>query len=380
MVSLELPIQPELEELRLQPEERIFRLAVLPGDGIGPEVIAQAVRVIHAVGERFGHRFLLDSFPIGGAALRLTGVPLPPETLDGCLQSDAVLLGAVGAPEFDRNPPHLKPETALLQLRRQLDAYANLRPAFLHEPLVAASPLKREVVEGTDLLIVRELTGGLYFAYPRGFETTDEGLEAALNTMRYNQHEIERVAHIAFRAARRRRQKVTSVDKANVLEASQLWRRVVSDLATDYPDVRLEHIYVDNCAMQLISDPQRFDVVLTENLFGDILSDEAAMLTGSIGMLPSASIGGRVGIYEPVHGSAPDIAGKGVANPLATIASVAMMLRHSFDFEDEAIAIEQAIATVLRRGYRTADVYRGDGLLVGTEEMGDQILATIRYS
>jgi 3-isopropylmalate dehydrogenase len=219
----------------------------------------------------------------------------------------------------------------------------------------------------------------VYFGYPRGFETTDEGLEAAVNTMRYNQHEIERVAHIAFRAARRRRQKVTSVDKANVLETSQFWRRVVSELAMDYPDVRLEHLYVDNCAMQLISDPRRFDVVLTENLFGDILSDEAAMLTGSIGMLPSASIGGRVGIYEPVHGSAPDIAGKGVANPLAAIASVALLLRYCFDFEDEAIAIEQAIANTLRNGYRTADIYRGDGFLVGTQEMGDQLLAALRF-
>jgi 3-isopropylmalate dehydrogenase len=378
MASVEIPTQLELEELRLQPEERTFRIAVLPGDGIGPEVIAQAVRVLHAIGERFGHRFLCDSFPIGGTALRLTGVPLPPETLDGCLQSDAVLLGAVGAPEFDKNPPHLKPETALLQLRQQLNTYANLRPAYLHEPLIATSPLKREVVEGTDVLIVRELTGGVYFGHPRGFETTDEGLDSAFNTMCYNRHEIERVAHIAFQAAGRRRQRVTSVDKANVLETSQLWRTVVSDLGLFYPDVQLDHVYVDTCAMQLISNPRRFDVILTENLFGDILSDEAAMLTGSIGMLPSASIGGRVGIYEPVHGSAPDIAGKDVANPLAAIASAAMMLRYSFDFEDEAIAIEQAIALTLRLGYRTADIYRGDGQPVGTREMGDQVLASLK--
>lgn len=386
MASLEIPthVEPlEVEPLEQQAwsvraEQREYRIAVLPGDGIGPEVIAQGVRVLEAIGEKFGHRFTLAHFPIGGAALRLTGVPLPPETLDGCLQSDAVLLGAVGAPEFDGNPPALKPETALLRLRRHLDAFANLRPAVMYEPLIGASPLKREIVEATDVLIVRELTGGLYFAEPRGFEEVAPGLEAAFNTLRYRADEIERIARVAFRAARRRRQKVTSVDKANVLETSQLWRKVVSQVAADYPDVQLEHIYVDTCAMQLIADPRRFDVIVTENLFGDILSDEAAMLTGSIGMLPSASIGGRVGLYEPVHGSAPDIAGKGIANPLATIASVALMLRYSFDLEEEAIAIERAIDLALRLGYRTADIYRGEGLLVSTEEMGDQILALLR--
>jgi 3-isopropylmalate dehydrogenase len=355
-----------------------FRIAVLPGDGIGPEVIAQAVRVLQAVGEIFGHRFEFAYFPIGGAALRETGVPFPPDTREGCLRSDAVLLGAVGAPEFDANPPPLKPETGLLELRRSLGVFANLRPALLYEPLVEASPLRPEVVRGTDLLIVRELTGGLYFGTPRGFEQDAEGQEIALNTLRYSRAEIERVARIAFDTARRRRRKLTSVDKANVLETSQLWRRVVTDVAAEFPDVELEHIYVDACAMYLIQDPRRFDVIVTENMFGDILSDEAAMLTGSIGMLPSASIGGRVGLYEPVHGSAPDIAGRGVANPLAAIASVALMLRYSFELSEEAAAIERAIARVLEMGFRTADIYHGEGQLVGTEAMGDHVIAVLR--
>jgi len=357
---------------------RSFRLAVLPGDGIGPEVIAQAVKVLRAIEEIYGHRFELAYFPIGGVALRETGVPFPEETRQGCLHSDAVLLGAVGAPEFDANPPPQKPETGLLELRRSLGAFANLRPAVLHEPLIAASPLRPDVVRGTDLLIVRELTGGLYFGTPRGFERETAGQEIAVNTLRYSRAEIERVARVAFRAAARRRRKVTSVDKANVLETSQLWRRVVTDVAAEFPDVELEHLYVDACAMYLVANPRRFDVIVTENLFGDILSDEAAMLTGSIGMLPSASLGGRIGLYEPVHGSAPDIAGKGIANPLATIASVAMMFRHSFELLEEAAAIERAIARALERGYRTADIYRGEGQLVGTEAMGDQIVALLR--
>jgi len=357
---------------------RSFRLAVLPGDGIGPEVIAQAVKVLRAIEEISGHRFELTYFPIGGVALRETGVPFPEETRQGCLQSDAVLLGAVGAPEFDANPPPLKPETGLLELRRSVGAFANLRPAFLYEPLIEASPLRPDVVRGTDLLIVRELTGGLYFGTPRGFEQDAQGDESAVNTLRYSRAEIERVARVAFHAARRRRRKVTSVDKANVLETSQLWRRVVTEVAAEFPDVELEHIYVDACAMYLVANPRRFDVLVTENLFGDILSDEAAMLTGSIGMLPSASIGGRVGLYEPVHGSAPDIAGKDVANPLATIASVALMFRYSLDLPEEAAAIERAIALALERGYRTADIYRGQGQLLGTEAMGDQVVALLR--
>lgn len=357
---------------------RSFRLAVLPGDGIGPEVVAQAVKVLHAIEELYGHRFELAYFPIGGVALREVGVPLPEETREGCLRCDAVLLGAVGAPEFDANPPPLKPETGLLELRRSLGVFANLRPAVLHEPLIEASPLRPDVVRGTDLLIVRELTGGLYFGTPRGIERDAAGQEIAINTLRYSRREIERVARVAFQAAARRRRKVTSVDKANVLETSQLWRRVVTAVAAEFPDVELEHVYVDACAMYLVANPRRFDVILTENMFGDILSDEAAMLTGSIGMLPSASIGGRIGLYEPVHGSAPDIAGKDIANPLATIASVAMMFRYSFDLPEEAAAIERAIALVLERGYRTADIYRGEGQLVGTEAMGDQVVALLR--
>lgn len=358
-------------------EKSFFQITVLPGDGIGPEVISEAVKVLHAVKERFGLDFRLTTHLIGGAALKVTGVPLPADTLESTLQCDAVLLGAVGAPEFDGNPPHLKPESALLQLRKKLEAFANLRPVVLHPPLIGASPLRREIVEGTDLLIVRELTGGLYFGEPRGIESTQAGTESAWNTMRYSIYEIQRIARVAFEAARKRRKKLHSIDKANVLETSHLWRKVVTQLSSDYPDVRLEHMYVDNCAMQLISNPKQFDVILTENLFGDILSDEAAMLTGSIGMLPSASIGGKIGLYEPVHGSAPDIAGTGKANPLATIASVAMLLRYSFGLEKQASAIESAISEVLNQGYRTPDLYRGDGKLVSTDEMGSLVAALL---
>ncbi len=349
-----------------------YNIAVLPGDGVGPEVTAQAFKVLQAIGERFGCEFRFTSHSIGGAALKETGVPLPNETLSACLKSDAVLLGAVGAPEFDQNPPELKPETALLKLRKALGVFANLRPVLLHACLAEASPLKREVVNGADLLIVRELTGGLYFAEPRGFEQ-----DAAWNTMRYSREEIERITHVAFQAARTRRKKVHSIDKANVLETSQLWRKVVNGVADEYPDVSLQHMYVDNCAMQLIANPSQFDVILTENLFGDILSDEAAMLTGSIGMLPSASLGGRTALYEPVHGSAPDIAGKAVANPLGAIASVSMMLRYSFHLEAEATAVENAIDVVLADGLRTADIYRGSGTLVSTAEMGVSVASAI---
>ncbi len=346
----------------------LIDIVILPGDGIGPEVVAQAVNVLHGVAERFGHQLHLNEYAIGGAALRSVGVPLPEETLRACRQSAAVLLGAVGAPEYDDAPPPLKPETALLRLRQELGTFANLRPALVYRPLLNASSLKPEVVEGTDLLIVRELTGGIYFGTPRGLHDNE-----AYNTMRYTRSEIERIAHVAFRAARQRRRKVTLVDKANVLECSQLWRGVVAEVGRQYPDVEWTSMYVDNCAMQLIARPQQFDVILTGNLFGDILSDEAAMLTGSIGLLPSASLGEATGIYEPVHGSAPDIAGQNKANPLATIASAALMLRHSFGLNEEARAIERAIEGVLERGYRTADIYRGEGQLVGTREMGDQV-------
>jgi 3-isopropylmalate dehydrogenase len=344
----------------------------IPGDGIGPEVVIQAVKIIQHVATKFNHTLSLKAHLVGGAALEQYGVPLPDETLQACRQSTAVLLGAVGAPGYDHHPPAWRPEMALLTLRRELATFANLRPAVVHKQLLAASSLKPEVIEGTDVLIVRELTGGLYFGTPRGLEGDE-----AFNTMRYSRAEIERIAHVAFQAATRRRGKVTSVDKANALECSQLWRRVVSEVAREYPQVELEAMYVDNCAMQLIARPRQFDVILTENLFGDILSDEAAMLTGSIGMLPSASIGGRTGLYEPVHGSAPDIAGQNKANPLATIASAALMLRYSFGLEAEARAIEQAIEIVLEQGYRTADIYRGEGILVGTEEMGDRVCQAI---
>ena len=345
-----------------------LRIAVLPGDGIGPEVTAAAVQVLQRTATKYNRSFDFQTQLIGGAALKATGIPLPQETLDACLASNAVLLGAVGTPEFDANAPHLKPEAALLQLRKKLDAFANLRPAILHEPLLDASPLRAEIVKGVDVLIVRELTGGLYFGEPRGF-----GEDSAWNTMRYSESEIERIAHVAFSAARRRRGILHSIDKANVLETSQLWRRVVNRVAAGYPEVKLLHMYVDNCAMQLIANPRQFDVILTENLFGDILSDEAAMLTGSIGMLPSASLGAGAGIFEPVHGSAPDLAGKGVANPLAAIASASMMLRHSFEFIREADAVDQAIAGVLAKGYRTADIHRSHGSLVTTQQMADLV-------
>jgi 3-isopropylmalate dehydrogenase len=351
-----------------------FNVAVLAGDGIGSEVTSQAVRVLKTTEEQFECEFRCMNYLVGGVALEQTGVPLPAETLDGCLRSDAVLLGAVGSPQYDSNPPALKPETALLKLRKHLGAFANLRPAKLHASLISASPLKREVVEGTDVLIVRELTGGLYFGEPRGFSEYDS---SAFNTLRYSRNEVVRVARIAFEAARKRRKKLHSIDKANVLETSQLWRSVVAEVAVDFRDVTLKHLYVDNCAMQLVSNPTQFDVILTENLFGDILSDEAAMLTGSIGMLASASIGERIAIYEPVHGSAPDIAGKGIANPLAAIASVALMLRYSFGLNEAADALETAIANTLESGYRTADIYRGDGQLVTTETMTNEVLASL---
>ncbi len=308
---------------------------------------------------------------MGGAALDAKGVPLPDETLEACLSSDAVLLGAVGAPRYDSNPPHLKPETGLLGLRAGLGVFANLRPAFLYDSLIDASPIKAEIIRGTDLLIVRELAGGLYFGKPRGLEE-DRGL----NTLVYTAPEVERVARVAFELARNRRKKVTSVDKANVLESSQLWRKVVKRVGEDYPDVELEHGYVDSCAMSLVTRPRSFDVIVTENLFGDILSDEAAVLTGSLGMLPSASLGGKVDLYEPVHGSAPDIAGQGIANPVGAIASAAMLLRHTCKLEAEASALESAVRKALDDGYGTADL-SGVAHRVGTSEMGNIIRANL---
>ncbi|MBM7582741.1 3-isopropylmalate dehydrogenase [Caldicoprobacter guelmensis] len=347
-----------------------MKIAVIPGDGIGPEVVEQAIVVLEAVAQKFGHRFEFQEVLMGGAALDTVGVPLPDETLEVCLKSDAVLLGAVGGPKWDDLPGHLRPEAGLLGIRKGLNLFANLRPAKVFPQLKSASTLKEEVLgEGLDILVVRELTGDLYFG-EKGRAKVPDG-EKAWDTAVYSTLEVERVAHVAFRIARGRRRKVTSVDKANVLESSRLWREVVSRVGQQYPDVELNHMYVDNAAMQLIRNPGQFDVILTTNMFGDILSDEAAMLTGSLGMLPSASLGeGKLGLYEPVHGSAPDIAGQDKANPIATIMSAAMMLRYSFGLEQEAQAIEDAVSRVLEQGYRTADIATPGTIVVGTREMG----------
>lgn len=351
-----------------------LKIAVLPGDGVGAEVARQAVRVLEKIAEIENHEFEFNEMPVGGAAIREKNTPLPDETLDACLASDAVLLGAVGSPEFDHLKGEMRCEAGLLKLRSKLGGFANLRPAICYDELADCSPLKRELVAGADIMIVRELLGGLYFGEPRGIGS--EGSEA-FNTMRYTSAEIERVARVAFETAKRRRGRLASVDKANVLETSQLWREVVNQVSADYPEIRLEHLYVDACAMSLVTNPRRFDVILTENLFGDILSDEAAVLTGSLGMLASASIGGSVGLYEPVHGSAPDIAGKNIANPIGAIASAAMLLRYSADLEESARSIEQAIVGVLAEGYRTADLSVSSEKTVGTREMGDLITQKI---
>ncbi|MDN5277636.1 MAG: 3-isopropylmalate dehydrogenase [Clostridiales bacterium] len=350
-----------------------MKIAVIPGDGIGPEVVKQAIVVLEAVAQKFGHRFEFQEVLMGGAALDAVGVPLPDETLEVCLKSDAVLLGAVGGPKWDDMPGHLRPEAGLLGIRKGLNLFANLRPAKVFPQLKSASTLKEEVLgEGLDILVVRELTGDVYFGDKGRAEIP--GGQKAWDTAVYSTHEVERVAHVAFKIARGRRRKVTSVDKANVLESSRLWREVVSRVGQQYPDVELSHMYVDNAAMQLIRNPGQFDVILTTNMFGDILSDEAAMLTGSLGMLPSASLGeGKLGLYEPVHGSAPDIAGQDKANPIATILSAAMMLRYSFGLEQEAQAVEDAVSRVLEQGYRTADIATPGTIVVGTREMGHLI-------
>lgn len=351
-------------------------IAVLAGDGVGQEIVPEAIKALRAVGERFGHRFECAPADVGGRAIDKFGVPLPQETLALAKRSDAVLLGAVGGPKWEGLDYSVRPERALLGLREQLGLFANLRPAKLYPMLADASTLKREVIEGIDLLVVRELTGGIYFGKPKGIEKTPDG-ERGVNTEVYTTAEIRRIATVAFEAARRRRKLVTSVDKANVLESSELWRRVVIEVAKDYPDVQLNHMYVDNCAMQLVRNPKQFDVLVTTNLFGDILSDEAAMLTGSIGMLPSASLGAHAGLYEPIHGSAPDIAGKNIANPIATIASVAMMLSYTFKLDKEAEAVERAIVRTLEQGYRTKDIHGPGTTLVGTAQMGDAIVKNL---
>ncbi|MGB0123344.1 MAG: 3-isopropylmalate dehydrogenase [Silvibacterium sp.] len=346
-----------------------LKVLVVAGDGIGPEVTAEAVGVLRSVAEMGDYDFEFREALIGGVAIKKVGSPLPASTLEIALESDAVLLGAVGGNEFNSLSPDKRPEAGLLQLRQALGGFANLRPSFAWPALAQNSPLKAEVVGGTDILFVRELLGGLYFGQPRAW---DREAGAAWNTMRYTRDEVVRVARVAFELAGARRKKLTSVDKANVLEVSQLWRATVTELAAQYPEVTLEHQYVDACAMHLMNTPRNFDVVLTENLFGDILSDEAAVITGSLGMLPSATIGGAVNLYEPVHGSAPDIAGKGIANPLGAILTAAMVLRHSAKLEQEAQAIETAVRMVLEQGHRTADLVRGQQG-ISTQEMGKQV-------
>ena len=351
---------------------KTYSIAVLPGDGIGPEVIAQAVRVLEAVAERFELRFEFDTLPVGGAGVREAHDPLPPATRAAVTRCDAVLLGAVGDPSLDGAPRELRPETGLLALRKLLNVYANLRPVSVHPALTAASPLKPELLRGVDVLVVRELTGGLYYGEPRGRNGA-----SATNTLSYTVPEIERVARVGFEAARERRRLVTSVDKANVLEVSQLWRETVTRVTREYPDVRLEHVYVDTAAMRLGSDPVSFDVLLTENMFGDILSDEAAVLAGSLGMLPSASLGSGPGLFEPVHGSAPLLAGRDSANPIGAIATVGMVLRHGLKLYDAAAAVDDAIAVTLEAGARTQDLATPGQSYIGTSAMGGRIADVI---
>ena len=351
------------------------KVLVIPGDGIGVEVTEVSVSILKTVGKKNGIEFTLESDLLGGCAIDTHGVPITEETIEKAKQSDAVLLGAVGGPKWENMEHHLKPERGLLELRKQLDTFANLRPAIVYAALADASTLKREVVEGVDIMVVRELTSGIYFGHPRGTERLGEGESKAFNTLHYTTSEIERVAKMAFEIARKRKNKVTSIDKSNVLESMVLWRDTVTEIHDrQFPDVTLEHLYVDNAAMQLIRRPADFDVMLAGNMFGDIISDEAAQLTGSLGMLPSASVGNEGAIYEPVHGSAPDIAGKGVANPIASVLSMAMMLRYSFDMDEAATQVEEAVANVLEKGYRTSDIYEEGKTRVGTEEMGSLIL------
>jgi 3-isopropylmalate dehydrogenase len=355
-----------------------MKIAVLPGDGIGPEITAEAVKVLNALGEKFE----LEEAPVGGAGYEAKGHPLPDATLQLAKDADAILFGAVGDWKYDKLERALRPEQAILGLRKHLQLFANFRPAICYPQLTGASSLKAEIVSGLNILIVRELNGDIYFGQPRGVRAAPDGLfegaQEGFDTMRYAEPEVRRIAHVAFQAAQKRQKKLTSVDKANVLETSQFWRDIMIDVSKEYPDVELSHMYVDNAAMQLVKAPKAFDVVVTGNMFGDILSDEAAMLTGSIGMLPSASLDkNNKGLYEPSHGSAPDIAGKGVANPLATILSAAMMLRYSLGKTEQADRIESAVKKVLEQGYRTGDIATPDGQVVGTKEMGDAVLKAL---
>jgi 3-isopropylmalate dehydrogenase len=357
---------------------RSYKIAVLPGDGIGSEIMGVTLEILEKLGQIYGINFTFSEAFIGGIAIDQTGHPLPPATLELCRASDGVLLGAVGGPQWDDLPSHLRPEQALLGLRAGLNLFANLRPAKVFPELVQSSPLKPEIITGVDLLVVRELTGGIYFGQPKGIFTSETGEQRGVNTMAYLASEIDRIGRVAFAAAQKRGKKLCSVDKANVLEVSQLWRQRMNALAPEYPDVTLTHLYVDNAAMQLIRWPQQFDVIVTGNLFGDILSDEAAMLTGSIGMLPSASLGATgPGVFEPVHGTAPDIAGQDVANPLAQILSAAMLLRYGLAEAQAANALETAVAQVLQQGYRTGDIYTEGTQRVGCQEMGAQVAAVL---
>ena len=350
-----------------------YKIAILPGDGIGPEVVGEAVKVLQATADASGFQLELDYADVGGVAIDKYDTPLPQETLTLCQESDAVLLGAIGAPKYDELPSDKRPEKGLLGLRAGLGSFANLRPAQVYPALVDASSLKPELVRDIDILIVRELTGGIYFGEP-----SDQNDEHGLSTMIYKRHEVERIARVAFEAAQKRGGRLCSVDKANVLQVTQYWRKVVLEIAKDYPDVELSHMYVDNAAMQLVRWPKQFDVIVTGNLFGDILSDEASMLTGSLGMLPSASLGEGTGLFEPVHGSAPDIAGQNKANPIAAIASVAMMLKYSMDRKEEAAAIEKAISEALEEGARTADIAVEGETVLSTTEMGALICSKVK--
>lgn len=359
---------------------RAKNVAVLPGDGIGPEIVEQAIRVLHQVEEKFGYSFKFTYGMIGGGAIDRAGTPLPAEALQLCKQSDAVLLGAVGGPNWDHYPAEIRPEKALLQLRKELGLFSNLRPVMQFGGLESSSSLRPEVIKNVDLIVVRELTGGIYFGEKTRTQTPDG--EVASDLLIYHEYEVERIIRQAFEIARKRNKKVTSVDKANVLESSRLWRKVAERVSREYADVTLEHMLVDNCAMQIVQRPSTFDVIVTENMFGDILSDEAAILSGSIGLLPSASLGqGTYGLYEPVHGSAPDIAGQGVANPAATLLSVAMMLRYSFGYKEAANAVEEAVKQVIAKGYHTPDLVRiREGevkMAVDTEEFGALVIQEI---
>lgn len=352
---------------------KTYNISIIKGDGIGPEIVDEAIKVLDAVAAIEGFSLNYSDYLMGGAAIDVLGVPLPQETLEGCKKSDAILFGAIGGEKWDNLPREKRPETGLLQIRKELGLYANLRPTKVYDSLLNASTIKEDILRGVDLLVVRELTGGIYFGEPRAKEE-----DRAYNTMIYTKDEIRQIAKVAFNSAMKRGKKVCSVDKANVLEVSQLWREVVEDIAKDYPEVSLSHMYIDNAAMQLIRNPKQFDVILTGNIFGDILSDEASMVSGSIGLLPSASIGGKVGLYEPIHGSAPDIAGQGIANPMATILSASMMLRYALDEQSAADKIDDAIDRVLKDGYRTKDLSSfGAKEVCSTSEIGSIIASYI---